>query len=79
MWRYLYRRAQVQGLLGRSRSWRVVWAVLFGGRLLRRVAAPKPDVVYSEVLSPDQVLVISHEDAEVGGRASGTRGARRRR
>ena len=58
MLRYLYRRAQLKGLFGGSRGWTVVWAVLLGGRLLRRLTAPKPKVVYSSRLRPGQALVI---------------------
>ena len=58
MIRYLYRRAQLKGVFGGSRGWTVVWAVLLGGRLLRRLTARKPKVVYSSRLRPGQALVI---------------------
>ena len=56
----LYRRAQVKGLLGGSRGWTILWAVLFGRRILKRLAGDAPEVVYSEELRPGEALVIRH-------------------
>jgi hypothetical protein len=64
MFSYLRRRAAVKGLLGGSRSWLVVWVVLFGLRLLRRITHQKEKVVFSEELKPGQTLVISASDRE---------------
>ena len=58
MLRYFYRRAQVRGLLGGSRGWTFVWGLMFGARLVRRIAGHKPEVVYREKLRPGEVLVI---------------------
>lgn len=62
MFRYLYRRAQVNGLFGGSKSWTVLWALFIGGRLLRRMTSSKAEVVYNATLRPGQALVIRHGD-----------------
>lgn len=67
MWRYLYRRGQVKGLLGGSRGWTVVWAVLFVVRRLKKAGEREAKTVYSEVLAPGQSLVISHESTPARG------------
>jgi hypothetical protein len=61
---FVYRQAQVRGLLGGSRPWTILWVVLLGRRILRRLLADKPEVVYSETLQPGQTLVISSKDRE---------------
>lgn len=70
MLRYFYRRGQVRGLLGGSKGWTVLWAVLFGARMLKKATTREPKVVYSEVLRPGQSVVIRHED-QPGGRHRG--------
>ena len=70
MLRYLYRRGQLRGLLGGSRPWTVVWAVLLGARLVRKAATREEKVVYSEVLAPGQTVVIRHERPGEGRPAS---------
>ena len=57
---FLYRRAQMKGLLGGSKGWTILWAVLFGKRVLKRLAGNEPEVVYSEELRPGEALVIRH-------------------
>ena len=59
---YLSRRARVKGLLGGSRPWTLLWAVLLGARVLRRVLRDKPDVVFSESLAEGETLVITTKD-----------------
>ena len=61
---YLYRRAQLKGLLGGSRPWLIAWVVLLGLRILRRVTRDKPDILYCEELPPGHALVISAKDRE---------------
>lgn len=61
MLRYLYRRGQLRGLLGGSRGWTIVWAVLLAGRLIKKATTREEKVVYSEVLRPGQSVVIRHE------------------
>ena len=65
MLRYLYRRAQVKGVFGGSRGWTVVWAVILGGRLVRRLTTAKPEVVYTSPLKPGEALVIRSGDRPV--------------
>ncbi len=62
MLRYLYRRGQLRGLFGGSKGWTVVWAILFGARMLKKASTREPDVVYSEVLSPGETVVVRHEE-----------------
>ena len=49
-----------RGLLGGSRPWLVVGAGAAGLRIVRRLTASKPEVVYSEELVPGTTLLISH-------------------
>ena len=70
---YVYRRAQAKGLLGGNRTWSIVWAVLFGLRLLRRLTRDEPKVVYSHTLEPGQAVIIRSGERPVqvlGGDAS---------
>ena len=64
MLHFLYRRAQRRGLLGGSRPWTIVWVALVGLRILRRLTAEEPKVVYSEELHPGETLVISSKDRQ---------------
>jgi len=59
--RLLRARAFSRGVLGGSRAWLVVWSVLVGVRVVRRVAGNKPRVLLCEPLAPGEVLVIRHE------------------
>jgi hypothetical protein len=58
---YLRRRAQLKGVVGGSRGWTILWAVLMGGRLLRRLTSDKPEVIYTHELRPGEALVIRSE------------------
>lgn len=69
MFRYLYRRAQLKGLFGGSKSWTIVWALFIGGRLFKRFTVGKPELVYNATLRPGQALVIRHGDGDRPGRA----------
>ncbi len=60
MLRTLFRIGVTRGLLGGSRPWLIVGALAGGLRLVGRMAAREPDVVYSEKLEPGRRLVISH-------------------
>lgn len=61
MLRYLYRRGQLRGLFGGSRGWTVVWAVIFGARMLKKATTREPEVVYSEVLGPGETVILRNE------------------
>lgn len=58
---FLYRQAQVRGLLGGSRPWTILWGVLLAKRLLGRLLRDEPEIVYSEELAPGETLIISGE------------------
>ncbi|CAN5489863.1 hypothetical protein BH18ACT1_BH18ACT1_18340 [soil metagenome] len=60
---YLRRRAQLKGVVGGSRGWTLLWAVLIGGRMLRRLTSDKPEIVYTRKLQPGEALVIRSEGA----------------
>lgn len=68
MLRYLYRRAQMKGLFGGSRGWTIVWTVLLGARMLKKLGDREAKAVYSEVLGPGETLLISHEATPQKGR-----------
>jgi hypothetical protein len=68
MLRYVYRAGQMKGLLGGSRPWTIVWALLFGARMLKKAAGREPEVVHRSVLEAGEGLVIRH-----GHRAQGQR------
>jgi len=55
----LRRRGLERGVLGHSRVWLGVWAVLTVGRVVRRVTRSKP-VVERFALKPGETVVISH-------------------
>jgi hypothetical protein len=61
----LRKKALVRGPLGGSRNWTVLWAVLTGARLLRRLAQDKPDIVFRQVLEPGEAFVIRAGDEPV--------------
>lgn len=61
MLRYLYRAGQMKGLLGGSRPWTIIWALLFGARMLKKAIGRESEVVHSTVLEPGDGLVIRHE------------------
>jgi hypothetical protein len=58
---YLRRRAQLKGVIGGSRGWTILWAVLVGGRLLRRLTRDQEKVVFTRKLRPGEALVIRSE------------------
>lgn len=58
MKRTLRRKALFSGPLGGSRNWTVVWIVLTGMKLLRRLAGSQPEVVFRQVLEPGGAFVI---------------------
>lgn len=60
----LYRQAQLRGLLGGSRPWLILWVVLAGRRLLRRITRDAPEIVYSEELADGQTIIVSASDRE---------------
>ena len=59
---YLRQRAQLKGVVGGSRGWTIVWAILIGGRLLRRLTSDEEKVVYRRKLRPGESLVVRSED-----------------
>ncbi len=64
MIRYLRRRAQFKGVIGGSRGWTILWAVLVGGRMLRRATTDAPEVVFTRELRAGESVVIRSEHPE---------------
>jgi hypothetical protein len=60
----LRRRAQFKGVVGGSRGWTIVWAVIMGGRLLRRATSDAPEVVFTRKLRAGESVVIRSEHPE---------------
>lgn len=60
----LQRRAMLRGPFGGSRPWTVLWAVLLGARLFKRVTRSGPDVVFTGTLEPGASLLITAGDRE---------------
>ncbi len=48
-----------RGVLGGSRPWMVVAAVLWGARLVRRASSRRPEVVSIERLKPGQTVQVT--------------------
>ena len=59
---YLRRRAQFKGVIGGSRGWTILWSILIGGRVLRRLTTDEEKVVYRRKLRPGESLVVRSED-----------------
>jgi hypothetical protein len=52
------KKAFVRGLLEGKRSWALLWAVLTGAKLLRKLGEDKPEVVFRQVLEPGGAFII---------------------
>lgn len=67
---FVYRQAQVRGLLGGSRPWTYLWLFLVAKRILRRLTRHEPEVVYRSELQRGETIVVSSADREprvIGG------------
>jgi hypothetical protein len=53
---FLRQGALHKGLLGDSRAWRVLFFVMFGGRMFRKLFGKTQETVLTEKLKPGQVL-----------------------
>ena len=58
---FLWRTALRRGLLGGSRPWMTVLAVVGVTRLVRKLAGSEPKTVYCEELHPGEAILITHE------------------
>ena len=58
---FIWRTALRRGLLGGSRPWMTVFAVVGITRLVRKLAGSEPKTVYSEELHPGEAILITHE------------------
>jgi hypothetical protein len=64
------RRALLRGPLGGSRQWTLIWAILLGAKLVRRVTKPEPEVVFTGRLEDGASIVITAGEREprvIGG------------
>lgn len=67
---FVFRQAQMRGLLGGSRPWTYLWLLLVAKRVLRRLTRDEPEVVYRSELQPGETIVVSSADREpriIGG------------
>jgi hypothetical protein len=58
---FLWRTALRRGLLGGSRPWMTVFAVIGLTRILRKLTGSEPKTVYCEELQPGETILITHE------------------
>lgn len=58
---FLRRTAVTRGVLGGNRFWLVLAIVIYGRRIIRKLAGDGPELVFSERLEPGQSLLISHD------------------
>ena len=54
--RFLRYGALHKGLLGGSRGWQVVFFVMFGGRMMRKLSGKVPEIVATEKIQPGHLL-----------------------
>lgn len=59
MLRFLARTGFRRGFLGGSRAWTMIGAVAVGMRLLKRLTASEPEVVFSQPIRPGEKLLVS--------------------
>ena len=55
---FIRRMAFARGVAGGKRGWLVVWGVLTGMRVLRRLTTDEPEVVYRTELGPSDAIVV---------------------
>lgn len=60
MARYFWALAIRRGLVGGSRPWMTILAVLGLARLVKRMSRSIPETVYCERLRPGQSLILTH-------------------
>jgi hypothetical protein len=53
-----------KGLFGENRLWRVVFVIIFGRKLLRRMMGSEPETVAIEKLKPGQFVSIEAIDPQ---------------
>jgi hypothetical protein len=58
---FLWRTALRRGLLGGSRPWMTVFAVVGLARLVKKLAGSEPKTVYREELQPGEAILVTHE------------------
>ena len=58
---FLWRNALRRGLLGGSRPWMTVLAVVGITRLVKKFAGSEPKTVYCEELQPGEAILITHQ------------------
>ncbi len=60
MARYFWALAIRRGLVGGSRPWMTILAVVGLARLVKRMSGSIPETVYCEPLRPGQALIVTH-------------------
>jgi hypothetical protein len=67
---YIRRRAALKGPLGGSRGWTLLWSLLIGARILRRLTRAKEEVLLIDRIGPGEALLITGVDRDpkiIGG------------
>jgi hypothetical protein len=60
----LQRQAAIRGLLGGSRPWLILWAVLAARRGLKRLLGDRPEILQTVRLEEGQAVVVSTRERE---------------
>jgi len=55
---FIRTKAMRSGVMGGHRGWRIVAAIIFGRRVLKKVMGRVPEVIATETLKPGQYLSI---------------------
>ena len=56
----VWRTAVQKGLLGGSRTWMTVFAIIGTAKVMRRISGRAPETVFQSELKPGQALLITH-------------------
>jgi hypothetical protein len=56
---WLLRQARKRGLMGGSRPWTAIWALLLAVRLARRFTKRKPEILYTTTLAPGESVQVT--------------------
>jgi hypothetical protein len=60
----LHRQAAIRGLLGGSRPWLILWAVLATRRGLKRLLGDRPEILQTVRLEEGQAVIVSTRERE---------------
>jgi hypothetical protein len=67
---WFLRQARRRGVMGGSRPWAAVWALILAVRLARRFTKRKPEILYSTKLGPGESVLVTALPPDVSGTAA---------